>query len=248
MRSFNMEEEDPEIPLFEEVLEKNKKDLFDSGHYRYFKEVKCSELYVKCKKECNEKEDKYCLNVCEDELKNCNSVGTTLINNNYTELLSDLYESQKDHIFEVLNNNNTVYRSISVKEPKKFIEELQKYGKTNYQCDKNVCEKMDYHCAKNICDMSENLKGIGVYWTPYEESAEAYWGEDNGIEVIVSAKLKNPKSIDVENTLLIEMLLNLDEKEVRLYENQEIEVFKIKYDDPKLNEYVELEGNWKAFT
>jgi len=182
------------------------------------------------------KGDIYCLTKCYDDLKQCKNIGTPSINNDYTELLSDLYESQKNHIFNVLDNDNTVYRSISVKEPKKFIEELQKYGKTNYQCD------------KDICDMTENLKGIGVYWTPYEESAEAYWGEDDGIEVIVSAKLKNPKSIDVENTLLIEMLLNLNEKEVRLYENQEIEVFKIQYDDSKLNEYVEIEGSWKAYT
>ncbi len=120
-----------------------------------------------------------------------------------------------------------------------FINELQKYGRTSYQCDKNTCQ---------IKDSNKN-KGIGVYWASNEDKAIVYWKKGSGsIYIKLFGKINDLDTIDTLNTILSEIEYQTNEDEIRLYKDREIEIFKIENENLKSNEVNIIEGNWKAIT
>jgi hypothetical protein len=79
-------------------------------------------------------------------------------------------------------------------------------------------------------------RNIGIYWSFDENAAEPHWGEYGKNEVIFEA-LINENEIDWKTT--IELNVNptySDEKEIRLFENTELNIISIKFND----EYIDM--------
>jgi hypothetical protein len=77
---------------------------------------------------------------------------------------------------------------------------------------------------------------LGIYWSFEKNAAEPHWGEYGKNEVIFEA-LINENEIDWKTT--IELNVNptySDEKEIRLFENTELNIISIKFND----EYIDM--------
>lgn len=115
-------------------------------------------------------------------------------------------------------------------------------------------EKRLISVVKKKCEIKNYGKeGIGVYWASNESKAIDYWGGHDDEynlkgKVRLIGKINDLNTIDTLNTILSEIEYQRNEDEIRLYKDKEIEIIKIKYEDPEMDEPIVIEGNWKAFT
>jgi hypothetical protein len=113
----------------------------------------------------------------------------------YLENLSLMIEEKFESKAQIKGDYIRIFRDISVRDPKVFIQNLK----------------------NNI--YVEGFDGLGVYWSYDHHSAEAHWGYDGGEIVTISALVKI-EDLDLEEILMINLSpsLGYDEAEVCLKE------------------------------
>lgn len=220
------------IPTFDEILKKYGNEIYDTDHYNNYEYEYCNNEKTDCIINCEDNQQ--CLEYCRVKYEDCVKYGSEESKEEYKKRLKEDYNTQTDIIKETVDTKK-IYREMNINDPELFINELTKYGKTSFQCNKKKCEA------------TENREGLGIYWTPYKLMANSYWGT-NGYPVILSGEIQNDKSINIDNTLIAEMIHQSNEAEVQLYENQEIKIFEIEYIDPATKITKKIFGNWKVYT
>lgn len=88
----------------------------------------------------------------------------------------------------------------------------------------------------NWIDNLKNPAHLGIYWSYDKKAAEAHWGYDGDIHVLITATVKFDK-INWQDTFLANLDVNIGdmEKEIRLYEDTALNVIDIESKNISIN-------------